>query len=108
MNKPLFIVLCIYVYRIVFTILKLPLKLIKYFSLGLFFVLYYIINVLLNGIVFIFKYCLKGIETCFYLLIHLVKYLTNGVVVLSFIVYKFIKYFKRNDTTVPVYLKFFK
>lgn len=92
MNKPLFIVLCIYVYRIVFTILKLPLKLIKYFSLGFFFVLYYTINMLISIIAFIVKYCLKGIATCFYLLFILIKFLGKGFVLLSFIVYKFIKY----------------
>lgn len=92
MNKPLLIVLCIYVYRIVFTILKLPLKLIKYFSLGFFFTLYCVINAGIGIVVFIGKYCLKGVITCFYLLTIFLRLFIKGFIFISFIVYKFIKY----------------
>ncbi|MDD4607956.1 MAG: type II secretion system F family protein [Bacilli bacterium] len=47
-NKPIYIVLSIYVYRLVYYVTKIPILFVRLFSLGFFFTLWYFINSVLT------------------------------------------------------------
>ena len=62
MDKPKFLLPFIYVYKIVKSILHVPFKFIKYFSVGFFLFVYVLSYTMLNIITNILIYCLKGIR----------------------------------------------
>jgi len=64
MNKPIYMIPFIFVYKIVFFILNLPIIFCRYFYLGIFFILNLILEIIKKIILFIyniFKYSIKGI-----------------------------------------------
>ncbi len=73
MNKHLILLPCIFVYKIVYFILKIPVTVVKYVSLGTFFTLYNLLGIVVDVLFITFHYAF------------------NGVIILSYFVYKLIK-----------------
>lgn len=60
MNKPWYLLPCIFVYKAILFIIKLPIKFIKYFSLGFFFTSTFFIDMVITSIYQFFKYLIYG------------------------------------------------
>ena len=83
MQKPIYLIQFIFVYKIVFTILKIPFMIIKYFSLGTLYTISKIlefVEINIKGFIWIcyfvyciFKYFIKGIVTLFSIPIWLIQ-----------------------------------
>lgn len=121
MNKPLYLIPFVFIYELVSFIIRIPIFIIKYVSIGFFVVNYTVISLTLeillrlvqfsiNVIVFtsrvpyltskyifiLIKYVFKGtIMVCYMLYYNLklfIRYLNKGLVFLSYIEYHLIKY----------------
>lgn len=111
MNKPLFLLPCILVYKLAYLIAKTPLIIIRYFCLGFFFSILTIINILVFtiskitkwfffGIAFslkiifydmifgFLKFIFKLIKTIYMYILKLISLFLKGIVMTSYIVYK--------------------
>ena len=94
-NKPIVLMPFILVYRLV----SLPIKLIKYISLGLFFVGFFGIKLITNFSISFVAYILKGFVFICYLIylivnktfINFIVHVFIGFVTISYLVYRFIK-----------------
>ena len=83
MQKPIYLLPFIFVYKIVFAILKIPFMIIKYFSLGTLYIIDKILKIIeinIKGFIWIcyfvycmFKYFIKGIVTLFSVPIWLIQ-----------------------------------
>ena len=96
LNKSIFVMPCIFAYRLVAFILYIPINLIKYASIGFFFVGYNIISFLVNFFHYFFKYILYGIVFPSIIVYRLFKklfnYILKGIKIILLITYHFIKY----------------
>lgn len=96
MNKPLLLKPCIFVYKLMRQLSKIPLLLIKWFSLGFFFTMWFFISNVLTALYMIVKYSIFGVIFSSYGVYKVVRRSINGIGVvalyLSFVVYKFMKY----------------
>lgn len=104
MNKPIYVLPFIFVYKVVSFIFNTIGLLIRYSSLGLFFTIITIISVIVNsitkilklliyGFVFISSYVYKALFRGFFvILFNLLKYVFHGFICISYILFKFIRY----------------
>lgn len=89
-NKPILLRPCIYVYRGVRTILKIPLLLIKWLSLGFFFTMWVFISMVVTLIETILKYGSKGWLFLSYILYKIEKYFVFGIAFPFVVLFRFV------------------
>lgn len=96
MNKPLLLRPCIFVYKMMRQLVKIPLLFVKWFSLGFFFTMWFLISSIITLLHAILKYGSKGLMYLSYGVYKVVRTSVDLIgkltLYLSFIVYKFVKY----------------
>ena len=73
-------------------LIRIPIMLLRYFSLGIFFTLYTVIDLFVSIIWILGKYVGLGVRAVLYFLLHILKYAGKGFIVLSRICYHFLHY----------------
>ena len=96
MNKSIFVMPCIYVYKLIAFIISLVIGFIRYASIGFFFVgyhiLYFIITILFESIKYVFYGIMFSSIIVYKLLKSLIKYDIECIKVVVLLLYHFIKY----------------
>jgi len=94
LNKPFYLMPFIFVYKIVSFVLQAIVRFIKYFNIGLFFTLFFAIDMVLMSIYHFIKLIfLIFIYTCRFIY-KFIKYVKDGFMCSLYCIYKFINYVK--------------
>lgn len=91
-TKPIYLKPFIFVYKVVAFIVQIPVKLINYFSMGLFFVLYFLIDIVMSILYSFAKYIIYGFVYISKFVYFIIKYTLNGLKFVCYCVYRFIRY----------------
>ena len=92
LNKPAYLMPFIYVYRTVNFLLKFILKFFKFFNVGLFVTLFFLIDVILMAIYYFIKFVILGYVYLCKLVYRSIKYIWKGFILSSFYVFRFVRY----------------
>ena len=92
MNKPVYLLPFIYVYRTVIFLLKIIIKFIKYFNVGLFLSIFVFIDIIITTLYYFIKFVMIGFTYLSYLVYLFIKYVSFGFLVTSRYLYRFVRY----------------
>lgn len=92
MNKPVYLLPFIYVYRTVILLLKIIAKFIKYFNVGLFLSIFVFIDIIITTLYYFIKFITIGFTYVSYLVYLFIKYVGFGFFVISRYLYRFVRY----------------
>lgn len=92
LNKPVYMLPFVYIYKFLVFIFKLVFSFFKHFNVGLFFTIYVYAYIIVNFIILVTKGVIFTFVWSSYFLYRLLKYIGRGFIVLSYFIYRFVRY----------------